>query len=74
MSAAFTSSEALQRTLTSALFDPVSYNRIVGAQEPAPPGAVKLLSGLAHPAQFAVSRPAAFVIPRAIGPALSDSR
>ena len=39
-------SEALQRTLLSALLDPAAYNRIAGAQEPAAKGIMQFLRGL----------------------------
>ncbi len=67
-------SEALQHTLLSALLDPAAYNRIIGAQEPEASGALQFLRGLGTPARVAISRPAAFVIPRGLGPALSGTQ
>lgn len=67
-------SEALQRSLMSALLDPAAYNRIAGAPEPQATGIVRLLRGLGGPAQLAATRPAMFAVPRALGPALSGAR
>ncbi len=67
-------SEALQRTLTSALLGPAAYNRIAGAQEPAAQGVAAFLRRIGGPAQMAVTRPAVFAIPRGLGPALSGAR
>lgn len=59
-------SEALQRTLMSALLDPAAYNRVMAAKSPEAQGLLRLLRGAAGPSQSALARGAMFVAPRAL--------
>ena len=59
-------SEALQRTLMSALLDPAAYNRVMAAQPGEAAGLLKLLRAAGGPAQTALTRGAMFVTPRAL--------
>lgn len=65
---------ALQRTLTEALLNPSVYNRVAGAPQHIQAPIAKLLRGLAQPTRLAITRPAVFGVPRALGPAFSGAQ
>ena len=62
--------EALQRTLTNALLDPETYNRVMGSEMPES-GWLKLLRAAGKGVSTAVPRVGAFTLPRGLGPVMA---
>jgi hypothetical protein len=65
--------EALQNTLTNALLDPETYNKVMGKKLPES-GWAALLRGAGRGVTAGVPRLGAFTVPRGLGPVLAGGR
>ena len=65
--------EALQNTLTNALLDPETYNKVMGSEMPEN-GWLKLLRGVGNGVSVAAPRVGAFTLPRGLGPVMAGAR